>query len=114
LTGTSASFSKAVTGAPASSSTDLNINFTNSNLAYSTYNIANPLFSISGLRDGGTYTLAWQGTLNRGGSLASFSSPDLTLTFKSLGNYSVVSGKDAIYSFVVMGTTVYYSMISQQ
>jgi hypothetical protein len=112
LTGTSASFSSAVTGAPPSGSTTLNIDFTSSNLAFSTLNQANPIFILSGLKNGGTYTLAWQGTTARGGSTSSFSSTGFT--FKSLGNYPVVSGKDAIYTFVVMGTTVYYSMISEQ
>jgi hypothetical protein len=112
LSGTSASFSKAVTGAPAGAFSGLSIDFTNSNLAYSSISQAGPLFNLIGLKDGGTYTLAWQGTLNRGGSTASFTSPDATLAFRSLGNYPVVSGKDAIYTFVVIGTRVYYSMIS--
>jgi hypothetical protein len=108
-----ANFTKAVAGAPAASSSTSTIDFTTSNLAYSTVSSANPAFVLNGLKNGGTYTLAWQNTLNRGGSTASFSSPDFT-TFKSLGNYPVVSGKDAIYTFVVIGATVYYSMISEQ
>jgi len=112
LAGTSASFSKAVTGAAAGSFTGTTIDFTSSNLAYSTLNQANPIFALNGLNNGGTYTLAWQGTTGRGGSTSSFSSTGFT--FKSLGNYPVVSGKDAIYTFVVMGTIVYYSMISEQ
>jgi hypothetical protein len=111
LTATSANFSKAVTGAPALAFTGVSIDFTNSNLAYSTINTgSNPAFVLSGLNNGGTYTLAWQGTTGRGGSTSSFSSTGFN--FKSLGNYPVVSGKDAVYTFVVMGTTVYYSMIS--
>ena len=34
--------------------------------------------------------------------------------FVSLGNYLTVSGKHTVYTFVVMGGTVYYSMVSQQ
>lgn len=113
LTGTSASFSKAVTGAPAGAFSSTSINFTNSNLAYSTFSQNGPTFNLVGLKDGGTYTFAWQGTTGRGGSIALFTSPDFTDTnIKSLGNYPVVSGKDAIYTFVVIGTKVYYSMIS--
>ena len=113
LTGTSASFSKAVTGAPAGAFTSTSINFTNSNLAYSTLSSNGPTFNLIGLKDGGTYTLAWQGTSGRGGTTASFTSPGFDpLDIRSLGNYPVVSGKDAIYTFVVIGTKVYYSMIS--
>ena len=113
LSGTSASFSKAVTGAPAGAFSGTSIDFTNSNLAYSSISQIGPSFNLIGLKDGGTYTLAWQGTLNRGGSTASFTSPDFSAAnIRSLGNYPVVSGKDAIYTFVVIGTRVYYSMIS--
>ena len=112
LTGTSASFSKAVTGAPAGAFSSTSIDFTNSNLAYSTYTLGSPTFNLIGLKDGGTYTLAWQVPSNRGGTTALFSSPDASLSFRSLGNYPVVSSKDAIYTFVVIGTRVYYSMIS--
>jgi hypothetical protein len=77
-------------------------------LAYSGQ--SSPTFTLSNLKDGGTYSLAWQNTTT--GLLASFSSAGFN--FVSLGNYNVVTNKHAVYTFVVMGTTVYYSMVSAQ
>jgi len=66
------------------------------------------------MRDGGTYTLAVQGTTS---GLSAFVGTNPTYNsnnFISLGNYTTVSGKQTVYTFVVMGNSVYYSMISQQ
>jgi hypothetical protein len=115
LTGTSASFSKAVTGAPAFGTALRTIDFSNSNLAYSTAtNTGNTIeFTLNGLKNGGTYTLAWQNTT--AGTTAVFTATGFSnQNIKSLGNYPVVATKHAIYTFVVMGTTIYYSMISEQ
>ena len=111
LTATSANFSKAVTGAPAAAFTSAStttIDFSNSNLAYSGQSSKD--FTLSNLRDGGTYTLAWQNTTT--GLTATFASAGFS--FVSLGNYAVVTNKNAVYTFVVMGSTVYYSMVSAQ
>jgi len=115
LTGTSASFSKAVTGANAFGTSSRTIDFSNSNLAYSTAtNTGNTIeFTLNGLKNGGTYTLAWQNTT--AGTTAVFTATGFSnQNIKSLGNYPVVATKHAIYTFVVMGTTIYYSMISEQ
>jgi hypothetical protein len=107
LTATSANFSKAVTGAPPFSTTLTTIDFSQSNLAFTTASAGN--FTLNNMRNGGTYTLAVQGTTSGllNPSAAGFN-------FVSLGNYSTVSGMQTVYTFVVMGTTVYFSMVSQQ
>ena len=101
-------FDKAVTNSVAfNASAGTSINFSNSNLAYTT---ANPgAFTLTGIKDGGTYTLAVRGTSS---GTASFTASGFTIV--SLGNYSTISGKRTIYTFVVMGTEVYVSMVSEQ
>jgi hypothetical protein len=84
----------------ASSST---IDFTKSNLAYSSNNPSS--FTLSGIKDGGTYTLAVQGTTS---GTSAFTSSGFT--FKSVNNGSTTSGKQTLYTFIVMGTTVYCFM----
>jgi hypothetical protein len=79
------------------------IDFTKSNLAYSSNNPSS--FTLSGIKDGGTYTLAVQGTTS---GTSAFSSSGFT--FKSVNNGSTTSGKQTLYTFIVMGTTVYYFM----
>lgn len=79
------------------------IDFTLSNLAYTT---ASPgAFTLTGLKDGGTYTLAVQGTTS---GTASFTQSGLT--FLSVNNNATTSGKQTLYTFIVMGTTVYFYM----
>jgi hypothetical protein len=77
--------------------------FTNSNLAYTS---ANPgSFTLTGIKDGGTYTLAVQGTTSGTSSFAATG-----FTFLSGNNGTTTSGKQTLYTFIVMGTTVYYFM----
>jgi hypothetical protein len=77
--------------------------FNNSNLAYTS---ASPTsFFLQGIKDGGTYTLAVQGTTS---GTASFTA--VGFTFKSINNGTTIAGKDTLYTFVVMGTTVYVYM----
>ena len=81
------------------------IDFSRSNLAYTT---ANPgAFTLTNIKDGGTYTLAVRGTIS---GTASFTSTGFT--FKSVNNGITVSGKETLYTFLVMGTTVYFYMAS--
>ena len=63
------------------------------------------------MKDGGTYTLAVQGTVS-GTSTFSGNNPSGTaFTFIPMGgNSATISGKQTLYTFMVMGTTVYYSM----
>jgi hypothetical protein len=107
FSGTSADFSRAVTGAPPFSTTGTTIDFSQSNLAVTTASAGN--FTLNNMKNGGTYTLAVQGatsgTLNPSGG---------GYNYKSLGNYATVANRHTVYTFVVMGNTVYYSMISAE
>lgn len=79
------------------------IDFSRSNLAYTT---ANPgAFTLSNLKDGGTYTLAVQGTT---AGTSGFTATGFT--FKSPNNGLTAAGKETIYTFMVMGTSVYFYM----
>jgi len=79
------------------------IDFSKSNLAYTT---ASPgAFTLTNLKDGGTYTLAVQGTTV---GTAVFTATGFT--FKSVNNAATIGGKQTLYTFIVMGTTVYYYM----
>ena len=97
-------FAKAATNSVAhNAGAATTIDFSQSNLAYTT---ANPgAFTLTNLKDGGTYTLAVQGTTS---GTASFTPG--TFTFKSVNNGPTVSGKQTLYTFIVMGATVYYFM----
>lgn len=79
------------------------IDFTKSNLAYTSTSPTN--FILNGIKDGGTYTLAVQGTA---AGQAAFESNGFT--FKSKNNGANIEGSETLYTFLVMGTTVYYSM----
>ena len=90
----------------------ISIDFSNSNLAYTTANPGNT-FTLTGMKNGGTYTLAVQGTTS---GTAAFTISGFTNVF--LGNYASISGKETVYTFIVMGASgsgkVYISMVSQQ
>jgi hypothetical protein len=97
-------FAKATTNSTAyNAGAGTTIDFSQSNLAYTT---ANPgAFTLSNLKDGGTYTLAVQGATS---GTAAFTSG--TFTFKSVNNGPTTTGKHTLYTFIVMGTTVYFFM----
>lgn len=80
------------------------IDFSKSNLAYTTANPGNT-FTLSNIKDGGTYTLAVQGTT---AGTASFTASGFT--FKTPNNGLTAGGKETIYTFMVMGTKVYFYM----
>jgi hypothetical protein len=80
------------------------IDFTKSNLAYTT--ATGTSFTLSGLKDGGAYTLILTSTTNTG--TASFSASGFTI--KNMSTSAMTSGKEHIYSFIVAGTKVYVSM----
>jgi hypothetical protein len=81
------------------------IDFTKSNLAYTTANAGN--FALTGMKDGGTYTLAVQGATS---STCAFSQAGFT--FKSINNAATTASKHTLYTFIVMGTNVYFSMVT--
>jgi hypothetical protein len=68
--------------------------------------------TLTGMKDGGTYTLAVQGATS-GTSAFSGSNPSSTsFTFKSVNNAATTTSKHTLYTFIVMGTTVYFSMVT--
>jgi hypothetical protein len=75
------------------------IDFAQSNLAYTS--LSPTLFTLSGIKDGGTYTLAVQGTTS---GTASFASNGFT--FRSVNNAATAAGYHTVYTFIVMGSTV--------
>jgi hypothetical protein len=82
--------------------------FNNSNLAYTS---ASPTaFFLQGIKDGGTYTLAVQGTTSGTSSFMGANPSGTAFVFKSINNGTTIAGKDTLYTFVVMGTTVYVYM----
>lgn len=81
------------------------IDFTKSNLAYTSASSGN--FTLTGMKNGGTYTLAVQGATS---GTAVFTAAGLTL--KSINNAATTANKHTLYTFIVMGTTVYYSMMT--
>jgi hypothetical protein len=84
------------------------IAFSLSNLAYTSLSPGS--FNLTGMKDGGTYTLAVQGTTS-GTAVFSGSNPSGTaFVFKSINNGPTIAGKQTLYTFIVMGTTVYYYM----
>jgi hypothetical protein len=84
------------------------VTFNMSNLAYTT---ASPgAFNLQGMKDGGTYTLAVQGTTSGTASFSGLNPSNVAFVFKSINNGTTIAGKDTLYTFVVMGTTVYVYM----
>ncbi|WMW78347.1 hypothetical protein RF683_02575 [Flavobacterium sp. 20NA77.7] len=79
------------------------IDFSKSNLAYTTASAG--AFTLTNLKDGGTYTLAVQGATS---GTSSFTATGFT--FKSPNNSATIASKHTLYTFIVMGTTVYYYM----
>jgi hypothetical protein len=79
------------------------IDFGLSNLAYTTASAGN--FTLNNIKDGGTYTLAVQGTSS---GTSSFSSTGFT--FYSMNNGATTTNKQTLYTFIVMGSKVYYFM----
>lgn len=82
------------------------IDFSLSNLAYTLANPGNT-FTLNNLKNGGTYSLAVRGGTS---GTASFSASGFT--FKSSSNGPTTAGKETVYTFLVMGTTVYVYMNS--
>jgi hypothetical protein len=104
------SFKAAVTNFKAfNAGSSTTIDFSQSNLAYTTANPGNS-FTINNIKDGGTYTLAVQGNGAIPSGTPSFG--PASWTWISMGGKSAtVAGKQTLYTFMVMGTTVYYSMV---
>ena len=82
------------------------IDFKESNFAYTSASAG--AFTLNNLKDGGSYTLAVQG--NSPG-VSSFTASGFTFRSR-YGSTSTVANCHSIYSFIVMGNTVYYSLVT--
>ena len=85
------------------SANGMNIDFTKSNLAYTTASAG--AFTVTGLKDGGTYTLAVKG---RNSGTASFSQAGILFHF--VNNGATTADKHTLYTFVVIGSDAYVWM----
>jgi hypothetical protein len=81
------------------------VNFTMSNLAYTTDPAG--AFDVKGLKDGGTYTLAVKGATS---GTATFEQSGIT--FHYVNNGATAEGRQTLYTFIVMGTDAYVWMTS--
>lgn len=98
----------AVTNAAALNAGALNsINFSSSNLAYTSTTSSSIV--LSGIKDGGTYTLVFTATNTSNQVL--FTSTGFNFVY--LGTVARTNGKRHIYNFVVMGITVYVTMATE-
>ncbi|ANF49113.1 hypothetical protein A0O34_00435 [Chryseobacterium glaciei] len=77
------------------------IDFSKSNLAYTT---ANPgtTFTLTGIKNGGTYTLSVRGTTS---GTANFNASGFTVKYAN--NRATTAGTETLYTIIAMGTTVY-------
>jgi hypothetical protein len=82
------------------------IEFSNSNLAFTTVD-AGTSFTLNGMKNGGTYTLAVRGETSGALTFTAPKDAESNFTVKILNDKAKISGKDALYTFIVMGETVY-------
>ncbi len=103
--------SGAITGKPAVSISAATVDFANNNLAYTSQNCG--AFALWNMKDGGSYTFAVQGTTSGTCSFTAFSDGgSAPLTVKLPPDHSATTAsKHTIYTFLVLGTTVYTSWI---
>lgn len=81
------------------------IDYSQSNLAYTTATAG--AFTLNNLKNGGTYSLAV-----RGSSAATSTFTASGFTVKYANNRATTAGTETVYTFLVMGTTVYVYMSS--
>ncbi|MFM2203887.1 MAG: hypothetical protein RLZZ605_851 [Bacteroidota bacterium] len=91
-------------------STNTAIDFTKSNMAYTSLSAG--AFTLNGLKDGGTYTLAVQGGTSGICSFTGSNPSGTAFVFKSTNNGSTIATKQTLYTFLVMGTTIYFYMVA--
>ena len=108
---TALDISGAITGTPAISVSAGTVNFANNNLAYTSQSCG--AFALWNLKDGGSYTFAVQGATSGTCSFTAFSDSGSTaLTMKLPPDHAATTAsKHTIYTFLVLGTTVYASWI---
>jgi len=76
------------------------IDFSKSNLAYTTS--TSTTITLNNIKNGGTYTLS---VIQGASRTVTFTSTGFTVKF--LNNKATVANKETLYTFIVMGTTVY-------
>ena len=81
------------------------IDFSKSNLAYTSASAG--VFVLSNLKDGGTYTLAVQGTTSGTATFTATNTAGTGLTVMIVNNMATAAGKQTLYTIIVMGTTAY-------
>jgi hypothetical protein len=103
-------FQKAATNTTAyNAGISLTIDFGQSNLAYTSGGGTAPAYVLQNIKNGGAYSLILTSTTSSGVSTFSASG----FTFKYMGTSGMTSGKNHIYSFIVVGTVVYVSMATE-
>jgi hypothetical protein len=103
-------FQKAATNTTAYNALASNtIDFSLSNLAYTSFGGAAPSYTLTNLKNGGAYTLVLTSTSNS--ASATFIASGFT--FRYMGTTGMTALKHHIYSFIVIDTTVYVSMATQ-
>jgi hypothetical protein len=103
-------FQRAATNTTAYNALALNtIDFSQSNLAYTSAGGTAPSYTLSNLKDGGAYTLVLTSTSNS--AVPTFTATGFT--FKYMGTSALTTGKAHIYSFIAVGTVVYVSMATE-
>ncbi len=96
---------KAITS-KTTSNAGTSISFASGNLQYTSASCG--AFTLSGMKDGGTYMLAVKGTTS---GTCTFTHAGFTV-HDSPDNAATTSGKHTIYTFVVMGTDIYWSWVT--
>jgi hypothetical protein len=103
-------FQKAATNTTAYNAFASNtIDFSLSNLAYTSFGGAAPSYTLTNLKNGGAYTLVLTSTTNS--ASATFIASGFT--FRYMGTTGMTTTKHHIFSFIVIDTTVYVSMATQ-
>ena len=98
-----------------SGTTTTAIDFSLSNIAYGVYSSAanSPNFQLNNIKSGGTYTFALQPSIITS-TIAKCSFTSTGFSFVSLGNYDIPIGKNVLYTFIVIGSKVYISMVQEE
>jgi hypothetical protein len=92
-------FQKAPSNAAAfNAANSTSIDFSQSNLAYTSAGGTAPAYTLHNLKDGGAYTLALTSTSNSG--VAAFTASGFTV--KYMGTVSMTAGKNHIFSFLFL------------
>ena len=104
-------FQKAATNRTSfNAGTSTAIDFSQSNLAYTSAGGTAPAYTLTNMKDGGAYTLVLTSTTNSGS--ATFAATGFA-TINYMGTGALTSGKKHIYSFIAIGTEIYVTMATQ-